>query len=248
MPQKMMKNIFKLVFLLAFVQAANGVLARETVQVVLPDSVQIDMNPVDVRHISDESLQEFRDDDEFDYAVANIPGKNILEMIRDWFADLFRKLFATDIGNVNVVNIIIYTICILAAAYAIYKLIEMKSRKIIASQKEGDLPYGIDEENIHEMDFDRLIREATDHRQYRRAIRLTYLYALKKLADARKITWEPGKTNQEYLMELNDKSLKDGFSTLSYYFDYAWYGEFDVNEKHLTRVTDTFNDWKNHIN
>ncbi|MEJ2006219.1 MAG: DUF4129 domain-containing protein, partial [Cyclobacteriaceae bacterium] len=151
-------------------------------------------------------------------------------------------------GNVNIVNIIIYTICILAAAFAIYKLIGMKSGNLIASEKDRGLPYDINEENIHEMDFEKLIQEAKDERQYRRAIRLTYLYALKKLSDAQKITWESGKTNHEYLAELGDESLKKGFSTLSYYFDYAWYGEFEVNESHLDRVSETFNDWKSRIN
>ena len=237
-----MKNIIKIIILAVFTCLPYLAVSQE------PDSVLIDQALVEVRHMPDEKISEFLDDDDFDYALAHIPGKSILEMIRDWFRELFSRLFSVSVGDVNLVNIVIYTICILAASYAIYKLIEMKSRKIISSAKDEYLPYDIHSENIHEMDFEELIHEASSMGQYRRGIRLVYLYALKKLSDSRKITWEAGKTNHDYLSELGDEQLKPGFGRLSYYFDYAWYGEFEVNKKHFEQVKETFEDWKLRLN
>jgi hypothetical protein len=239
--QKKMRNIIRIIFL-AMCTCLPAMAVPQA-----PDSVLIDQTVIESREMPDETISEFLEDDDFDYALTHIPGKSILEMIRDWFRNLLAKLSSVRVGDVNIINIFIYTICILAASYAIYKLIEMKSRKIVSSSKDDSLPYDIHAENIHEMNFEELIQEASAEGQYRRGIRLIYLYALKKLSDSQKITWEAGKTNHEYLTELGDEHLKPGFGTLSYYFDYAWYGEFEVNEKHFKQVKDTFNDLKSRI-
>jgi hypothetical protein len=136
-----------------------------------PDSVRIDDRSYSIREISDEKISDFQQDGDFDYAVSVIPGKSVLDMIKAWIREFFQKLFSVQVGNVNVVNIVIYAICILAASYAIYKLIEMKSGSVVANQSD-DLPYNIHEENIHEMDFEQLIRDATSKKQYRIAISL----------------------------------------------------------------------------
>ena len=53
-----------------------------------------------------------------------------------------------------------------------------------------------------------------------------FLYSLKLLSDKHHLDWRPGKTNHDYLDELGDGELKTGFNELSFYFDYAWYGDF----------------------
>ena len=232
-----MRSIIRICLLYTTVLLASSAYSQP------PDSVRIDDRPYTIREISDEKIRDFQQDGDFDYAVSVIPGQSVLDMIKAWLRDFFQKLFSVQVGNVNVVNIVIYAICILAASYAIYKLIEMKSGSVVANQSD-DLPYNVHEENIHEMNFEQLIRDATSKKQYRIAIRLTYLSALKKLSDAQKITWEPGKTNHEYLTELNNDHLRDGFSVMSYYFDYAWYGEFQVSKDQLDKVTETFNSMK----
>jgi hypothetical protein len=107
--------------------------------------------------------------------------------------------------------------------------------------------HSIIEENIHEMDFEKLIQEALARKEYRLAIRLLFLHGLKLLADRHHITWEPGKTNHDYLNELTSKELKTGFNELNFYFEYAWYGNFVITDELYNRVTDIFNNWKINI-
>jgi hypothetical protein len=59
--------------------------------------------------------------------------------------------------------------------------------------------------------------------------------------------WEQGKTNHEYVNELRVPELKEPFSQLSYYFDYAWYGNFDVNRDLFERVNNIFNHLKGKV-
>jgi hypothetical protein len=47
--------------------------------------------------------------------------------------------------------------------------------------------------------------------------------------------------------ELRVPELKEPFSQLSYYFDYAWYGNFDVNRDLFERVNNIFNHLKGKV-
>ena len=85
------------------------------------------------------------------------------------------------------------------------------------------------EENIHEMDFEKLIQSAIEEKDYRKAVRLFYLSTLKKLADKNIIDWQPGKTNYDYLLEIKTQSIQPIFKELNYFFQYVWYGDFPVD-------------------
>ena len=104
------------------------------------------------------------------------------------------------------------------------------------------------EENIHEVDFEKRINDALAKLEYREATRLLFLHALKILSDKDLIHWEPGKTNHDYINELESEKLKPGFNDLNYFFEYAWYGHFDVNESVFTKAQNTFNNWRGQAN
>jgi len=48
------------------------------------------------------------------------------------------------------------------------------------------------------------------------------------------IQWMPGKTNDEYMAELQQHPTQPRLQELRYYFDYAWYGHFEINDRLLT--------------
>ena len=103
------------------------------------------------------------------------------------------------------------------------------------------------DENIHEMDFDRLIHDALAKQDYRLGVRLLFLFALKMLSDKNHIHWMQGKTNHDYLNELSAGDVKKGFSELNYFFEYAWYGNFLVTDGMYARVKQTFDEWRRSI-
>jgi len=63
------------------------------------------------------------------------------------------------------------------------------------------------------------------------AVRWCFLKSLQWLNKQNKITWQPAKTNVDYQQELKDKTLKADFTSLSYVFEYVWYGETNCDEK-----------------
>lgn len=84
----------------------------------------------------------------------------------------------------------------------------------------------IDESKIDEIDFAGLIRKSLTRKDFRLAIRYTFLNALKGLSLHKLISVKEGKTNFEYYHEL-PANLKPAYKQVLSVFEYVWYGEFD---------------------
>ena len=86
-----------------------------------------------------------------------------------------------------------------------------------------------EDEDIHEIDLEKLLYKAIADKDYRLAVRYYYLTILKKLSDKKLIDYHKEKTNTEYLFELEHKEMRKHFSYLSYVYSYVWYGEFPID-------------------
>lgn len=96
------------------------------------------------------------------------------------------------------------------------------------------------EQNIHESDLDRFIREALQEKQYALAIRLYYLAILKELSLAKVIRWKRDKTNRQYLQEIKSTALSDSFAEATQIFEWAWYGSHQLTAKDYARLAPKF--------
>jgi hypothetical protein len=105
------------------------------------------------------------------------------------------------------------------------------------------MDFKLAEENIHELDFEKLINDAVRRKEYRDGVRLVFLFSLKKLSDAHLIKWMPGKTNDEYMSELRNHPAQQRLQELRYYFDYAWYGHFEITDQTFAGVHQTFREF-----
>lgn len=85
-------------------------------------------------------------------------------------------------------------------------------------------------EDIHNMRFETELEKAIRLGNYRLAVRIQYLDTLKKLSDRGLIRWLPNKTNWEYVQELAGTPYSGGFRQITTAFEYAWYGEFAIDE------------------
>lgn len=232
-----MRSIISCLLLLSFFTAA----ANDSTVLVY------DTTYVEIRNFDQSAINEYKADDTFDYGVRPKAELTLWQRFKLWVNRILQKIFYfgtdTPIGQV-----IVYILLAAGLIYAGYKLLTIHGSKVLYGQRNSGLPYDLHQEDIHEMDFETLINEAVANNNYRLAIRLVYLYALKQLADKHLIDWQPGKTNYDYASELKTQELKAEFNELSYYFDYAWYGDFEVNQSLYEKVKATFNQWKAKIN
>jgi hypothetical protein len=189
----------------------------------------------------------FRSDRDFTYERNQHAPRTLWEQIKEWLMSLLSIFFESSAAG-PVLRIVAYTLVGGMVVFVVLKLIGVDVRGLFGGEsRKTDLHAGVAEENIHTMDFDRLIADAIARREYRWAIRLHYMRTLKELTDLKLIAWKPEKTNQDYLHELRLAPLRTPFAGITMLFEYAWYGDLPVNERVFRQAEQSFADFRGQL-
>jgi hypothetical protein len=206
-----------------------------------------DSSVVSARNFSDQSLRQLGADPDLKYTEPPTVAESLWDRLLALLGDLINSLFQNAVTT-NWGRLFSYTIGLVVVIAIIMMLLRVNAFKVFYNgQGESGVPYNVLDENIHEMNFDSLIAEAVAGNDFRKGIRLLFLKGLKMLADRNFIQWQHGKTNHDYLAELQKEDLKNGFNELNYYFEYAWYGNFSVNHDLFKKVQQLFTNWSRRI-
>ncbi len=194
---------------------------------------------IEIREFDQDKLSNYQQDSQFQYDLPQLEGESILERawrwLQEWYADL--------IGNgttANLVDILFRIALVVAFVYFIIKIFGVEITTVFKPSKAKKLAYQVSEEQLMGIDFEAEIAQAIQQKQWRFAVRLTYLHALKLLADAEWLAVKKGKTNRDYLYELSGKQVEKDFERLSFIFDYTWYGHFEASDIILAQAKDHF--------
>jgi hypothetical protein len=186
--------------------------------------------PQELREYDTDKIRELIESGDFDYVAPPTEPPSLFNRVWDYFIGFLESIFRVATGT-PFGKALLYIGGFFLLMVAIIKLLGMNVKDVFyKSSDKGATDFEFMEENIHELDFEKLLSEALEKEDYRLAIRVTYLKTLKHMSDCFVVDWEPGKTNYEYLYEIKGEQLKSSFKDLSYYFDYAWYGDFEVGQ------------------
>jgi Domain of unknown function (DUF4129) len=157
----------------------------------------------------------------------------------NWLAAIFSS---------GALQVFLWILAALFVLYILYKLFVTegalkRNPKAIAA----DTPTAGEEVITAESDFDRLVREALQQRNYRLAVRYHYLHTLHILAEKKYIELANDKTNNDYIREVKDYSKQKDFSDLTLNYDYVWYGEFEIDEQVYQKLKTAFQAFNNKI-
>jgi hypothetical protein len=201
-----------------------------------------DSSQVVLRKFDTQTIATYKADKDFQYEKDNPKNISLWQAFKNW---LFRKLLGMEISESAGDNIenTIYFFLALVMLWAMVKLINADVFSIFYIGNKSQSTQLTGEwltDNIHGIDFDKQITEAVNQKNYRIAVRLFYLYTLKKLADKQLIAWEINKTNHDYTTELSNSAagsrLHQDFEQATYYFEYVWYGDFKVNDSQFEKA------------
>ncbi len=212
------------------------------------DSIAVTFNQIDTssivhRKFDQARVDQLKNDDELTYSIDKATV-SLWDRFWRWVGRVINDLFY-ETQSSSWGRFLVYVGMTALLVYVIMRLLKIDALKMFyGNAGKSAMKYTVLEENIHEMDFEKLIEEAKRHNDFRLAIRLIFLYSLKMLSDKQHIYWEPGKTNHDYLNELQSKELKNGLRDLNYYFEYSWYGNFTVNASLFNTVNNTFSMWR----
>ena len=168
--------------------------------------------------------------------------KRLLRRFFNWFSNLF-----TGVGNPTFWKIAAYVFIASVVVYITLKLMDVDFTGLYRKKNNNEIPYETLGENIHAIDFTESIAEAITKKNYRLAVRLYYLKALKELTDREMIDWRINKTNRSYVYELNSPTLRPDFEQITLQFEYAWYGDFPVDENQFLNIKNQFLTFSNSV-
>jgi hypothetical protein len=197
---------------------------------------------VSVRSFKQENLEKYLSDEEYRYDREFRPqAPSLWQRFKQWLFDKFIQA----LGNENTSDLLrwsIYIFCGIVILYVILKLTNTSIRGLIYGEAQrGRTAFTESEENIHQLDFAALLKEAVAGGQYNRAVRLHYLQTLKNLSDKNLIDWRINKTNHDYLQELAKTELAPAFRSLTILFEYICYGDFQMNGADFAEASARFN-------
>jgi hypothetical protein len=205
-----------------------------------------DSTIIDTKAFEASKLRELKNDPNLNYkqlpTVAETLWDRILRWLGQFIDSFFNAAYETNWGR-----FLLWTAGVALVIALIMLVLKVDAFKMFFSRTAASAKFEVLEENIHEMDFEKLIQESIDQQNFRKAIRLVFLFSLKLLSDRQLILWESGKTNHDYVGELSKADLKKGLNELSFYFDYAWYGNFQVNRDTFNKVQSTFREFKSKL-
>ena len=195
------------------------------------DSLKIaknDDSQIVPRYPDQKLLEDFRSDNDYNYSNEPLPSENPVAKWLKWFFKKLSDLFSG--GSFD--SFWQYVIMAAGAGLLLFLLYKAKvldyvfpSRKVTEASE-----YVVGQENIHEINFEEAVANALDRRDFRLAIRLQYLKILKLLSTKELINWRPNLTNQEYVQQLEKYPYHADFVQLTRYFEFAWYGDFQIDE------------------
>jgi len=207
-----------------------------------PFQVQLDTVRIQRRSFERKILEEFKSNPDYQYGRPR-QGLTLLQRVMIWIAMtlswLFQFLTQTVLGQ-----IIFYGLCAGLILYVVLKVLNIDAKDLFfRTRPSGRIDFKLADKNIHELDFEKLINDAIRRKAYRDGVRLLFLFSLKKLSDAHLIQWMPGKTNDEYMAEIQHHPAHLRLQELRYYFDYAWYGHFEINDRTFASVHQAFREF-----
>jgi len=190
----------------------------------------------------------------------NIPGNRIKEMKEEsdfWYANTETekekqpevKSGSSDpvyvpLGRRNWFQSLLWVIIIAVFVAAIMWYL-MSSNVGLFSKKDvavaGAESEELSLEDIFAINYQKELQKAEEAGNYRLAIRLMFLRALKIMSEKNIIRYQQDKTNFDYLVQLHSTKHYDNFFRVTRDYEYSWYGQFDVPEEAYRLVKNDFN-------
>ena len=180
----------------------------------------------------------YQSDSGYDYlSQLDLPDYSWFELVARWFNRLINSIFSGrfDEKVTTPLMIIIFLIILITTLYFLYK---KRPELFMRSQKKIPIPYAIEEENIHLINFDKEIDAALQSKDYRFAIRLIYLQTLRFLSDNHQIDWQIHKTPTEYLYEVTNQEMKQPFRVFTNHFLHVRYGNYEASDELFETMRD----------
>src|SRR5687767_102684 len=160
--------------------------------VVHADVLRDDTTRVALREFNGEKLKRYKTNARYDYTTKENWLRSAWRDFVDWFRRITGRDKADEVERAGGGDLFMILIIVAAVILLIFALTKVKFRNWVTGQGASiEQEYAVEQENIHEINFDNDILDAERAKDYRRAVRLLFLKVLKQLSDSEHIYWDP---------------------------------------------------------
>jgi hypothetical protein len=206
---------------------------------VLPASEEELM--VDIRIISDDVLDKYKNDPEFNYERIPNEADDWITKVKNWIRQQLIILSSSKTYS-TLLDVLYYGLMVVAILLIVRGLIKADRRGLLFGKlKSDEINIVESEEDINTINFDELIARAIDNKQYKLAIRYLFLKSLKLLSEKGLIELRNNKTNYQYINEIKHNQIAEAFRVTTNMFEWIWYGDFPVDEDIVKNSQNDFN-------
>lgn len=209
--------------------------------------LQYDSSDIIFRSVDSATILIHLKDKDFKYFEDPEYSKTLWERLMDWLSRQFAKLTQYD-SYYTAWDIFMYILIALAVTAIIFGFYRSEFKGLLISiKKNSQLNVSESLENIHSLDYEKMIEDAIANKNFRYAIRLNYLRTLKILSDKKIINWKTDKTNNEFINEIKYSTLKEKFNNITLDFEYIWYGEFEIDQTSYNQLQNSYSDFNSFL-
>lgn len=162
---------------------------------------------------------------------------------RKGFWDYFYEFFQND--GVRTVTYIVLGVLLVLIIYRIIVVNNLYMAGASRRRKEEVIEGEIAE--IEDSNLDQKIQAAVQAKQFRPAIRLMYIKALRSLNEKGWIRYHAQSTNYDYMNQVQPYGVGSEFRFMTHVYEYVWYGEFPLTEDQFGKVYQNFQQFFNTI-
>jgi hypothetical protein len=206
--------------------------------------VRLDTTTLIVRSSLNDSLGKVKKQAAYQYTPTNEKIKNESKSIdtsSNDFSFLSSSTFSFLFWFITIGFLVV--IIVLYALDGNFKIFSGKGKNVQTALEED-----IFNQNIFDLDYAKLIQQATDNADYNRAVRLGFLKILTILSTKKMIDYGVEKTNFDYQFQLIHTKYYQDFLLAANYFEYAWYSGIVINCNQYSKVLDGYKSLEQHIN
>ncbi|RNC79400.1 MAG: DUF4129 domain-containing protein [Balneola sp.] len=209
-------------------------------QEVYVSELSPDDSYVEVRDPNLTDIEDYANDPEFNYDVAVANSSSFWQNILLWILNKLDFFFSKTVGG-TLVKLIFVLIFIGVIVLLVNQFIQGNLGSAFSGKSPSKkIRLSLGTEHIENEDLDQLLKNALAKKNFHDALRFTYLKALQALNAHEVINWAQDKTNHDYLLEIGDHPSKSSFKTLTTFYNYVEYGDFEIDEPGYKKVSETY--------
>jgi len=241
----MRKFVLLLLFTFCFAELFGQDQMEGTPENVVQYDTQSEVSPVE---FSERSIEEFKNDDSFDYTEQENED-SLYAKFKRWLSRVWWSFWDWLLGDskstgfwLGFLEVLPYFIIITLVAFIIWLFYKLNpGARLLKSKGAPGIFFTEEEEIVKTKDIKKLIAKALEQQNYRLAVRYYYLLILKKLSEAELIEYMFDKTNNDYIAEIASEKINLQFKKVTELYDYTWYGNFEVTASDYSLAQETFN-------